>query len=507
MAEARGFADFEQARRWWGERATALWQGDGVSESAPSVDERLLQCLWHDGLLVGRELATESRKPLVIVEPGDWNHEAGPDFRRAELLVGGQHVKGDVEIHVRSSAWSGHGHDRNFDYNTVVLHVFLERDDERRQDVLHNGRVVERLELSRYLEPDVEALRQTIALDDYPVGKGGRVGRCHRVLEAMSGEEVAALLDAAGDRRLEEKAGRFAAQCSGVSLDQVLYQALMTALGHKSGKALYFLLAKRAPVAELMDHAGECAPGERVRRIEAILYHVANLAPGGEHPAALDEESQAYLDTLHRHWSAVAGYFADRIIPATRRWYTGIRPVNFPCRRLAGAAHLIAQWGGRGLVAAALDLLWRTAPQSPDRKSVRRMADRLGEVLEVRVDHYWARRYVWGGKVAAHAQSLIGDALAQGIVLNALLPMALLCARREGDGRREAQVFALWRSFPRLPENQVVRLMRERLFGTSERFAGLLVTEHRNQALFQIFNDCCNNHAADCSRCTLGRGA
>jgi hypothetical protein len=507
-SDRRQFDNYEQALQWLGKRVAATWQAREVSEpaggsTAASVDERLVQCIWHDGLLIGRPLATVAGKPLAVSSPGDWNHEAGPDFRRAEILLDGRPVKGDIEIHLRSSDWTGHGHDRNFDYNSVVLHVFLTGDDEHKFDLLHNGRPIERLCLASYLEPDLDTLRQTIALDEYPVGEPGRRGRCHEAIESLDADSLAEILDLAGDRRLEEKTARFGAQLSGESLDQVFYQALMTSLGHKSGKTLYFLLAKRTPIAELADHAAECPAAERVRLIEAILYHVANLVPGGDRPEPLDEPSQAYLDSLNRHWSRVAGYFSDRIIPPTRRWYAGIRPVNFPCRRLAGMARLLGPWLERGLVNAVLEMLWQSAPPQPNRKSVRQMADGLSGVLGVEIEHYWTRRFVWGGKIAAHAQSLIGEGQARSILFNAVLPVALLWTRQRQDAVREALVFALWRNFPRLPENQIVRLMRERLFGDSERFAGLLATEHRNQALFQVFNDCCNNRMADCSQCTL----
>ncbi|MCX8037707.1 MAG: DUF2851 family protein [Candidatus Sumerlaeia bacterium] len=504
---ARPFSDYEQALQWLAGRVAAHAQAreiaDVPAESPQSIDERLIQCVWHDGLLVGRALQTVAGKPLTVQNPGDWNHEAGPDFRRAELILDGRVLKGDVEIHLRSSDWTAHGHDRNFDYNSVVLHVFLQQTDSCRHDVLHNGRTVERLCLAPQLEMDLETLRQSLAVDDYGVGEPQRRGRCHETVLSLDADTLAAILDLAGERRLEEKAARFEAQLAGESLDQVFYQAFLASLGHKSGKALYFLLAKRTPTAELRDHAAECPAPDRARLLEAILFHVANLVPTAADRAPLDETTQAYLDTLNRHWSRVAGYFSDRIIPATRRWYQGIRPVNFPCRRLAGVAQLLAQWMDRGPVAAVLDLLWRAAPAQPDRRSVKRMAEQLGAVLSVETDHYFTRRYVWGGKPAAHALSLIGEGQAKSLLFNAVLPIALLQARRAGDAARAGRVRALWRQFPVLAENQIVRLMRERLFGNDPRFAGLFTTEHRLQALHQIFNDCCNNRATDCSQCSL----
>lgn len=504
-SEQPTFSDYQEAIRWFGAQVAQNWKPDSVGDvgAEPSVDERLIQYLWNDGMLVGRPLQTLRGKQVTILNPGDWNHEAGPDFRRAEIALDGRIAKGDIEIHVQASAWSGHRHGEDFEYNTVILHVFLENDDGKRADHLHNGRDLERLCLEPYFEPDFESLRQTLSPDEYPMGDTTRRGRCGEVIDAFDDPSLVRFLDLAGDQRLERKAARFEAQMSGESLDQVFYQALMTTLGHKSGKALYFLLAKRAPVAELLDHAADCEPADRPRLIEAILYHVGSLAPAGDETRPLDEEAQAYLDLINRHWSRVAGYFSDRIIPSTKRWYAGIRPVNFPCRRVAGVAHLLGQWRDRGPVSAVLDLLWQSVPGQINRKTVKRMAGQIENVLSVQIDHFWTRRYSWWGKLAPHPMSLIGKGQASSLLFNAVLPIALLWARREGDAEREATVLSIWRQFPRLPENRVVRLMQARLFGDGDRVKGLLTTEHRTQALFQIFEDCCNNYAVDCSQCSL----
>jgi hypothetical protein len=43
--------------------------------------------------------------------------------------------------------------------------------------------------------------------------------------------------------------------------------------------------------------------------------------------------------------------------------------------------------------------------------------------------------------------------------------------------------------------------MRRRLFGDDPRAKDLLATEARQQALFFLFNDCCNNAGLTCDRC------
>src|SRR5439155_4366128 len=79
------------------------------------VLERLIHCIWSEQLF-RKNLLVEG-KTLMISSPGWWNLEAGPDFRNAELMIDGQRVCGDVEIHLNSGDWYHHGHDKDPRYN------------------------------------------------------------------------------------------------------------------------------------------------------------------------------------------------------------------------------------------------------------------------------------------------------------------------------------------------------------------------------------------------------
>src|SRR5690606_4932805 len=102
-----------------------------------------------------------------VFDPGQWNAEAGPDFRSADIAIGGQRCRGDIEIHVHASDWDRHGHQNDFDYNGVLLHVVLFADDNRTADDLHNGNVAPRLALEDFLEPDLETIRMTLADENF----------------------------------------------------------------------------------------------------------------------------------------------------------------------------------------------------------------------------------------------------------------------------------------------------------------------------------------------------
>src|SRR5581483_2098177 len=74
---------------------------------------------------VGRTLETTDGRAVRVVYPGRRYGSWGPDFHGALLAIDETLVRGDVEIHVRGSAWSQHRHGGDPAYGAVVLHVVL----------------------------------------------------------------------------------------------------------------------------------------------------------------------------------------------------------------------------------------------------------------------------------------------------------------------------------------------------------------------------------------------
>jgi hypothetical protein len=48
---------------------------------------------------------------------------AGPDFFNAQLNIGNQKWAGNVEIHLKSSDWYLHNHERDEAYENVILRM------------------------------------------------------------------------------------------------------------------------------------------------------------------------------------------------------------------------------------------------------------------------------------------------------------------------------------------------------------------------------------------------
>ena len=89
------------------------------------ITESEIVKIWQHHLPGRAGLVTEDGELIRIVYPGRINDDRGADFRDAIIATGGGLVKGDVEIHVKSSDWQSHQHHHDPAYNRVILHVVM----------------------------------------------------------------------------------------------------------------------------------------------------------------------------------------------------------------------------------------------------------------------------------------------------------------------------------------------------------------------------------------------
>lgn len=479
----------------------------GAAPAVTPLNERLVQAIWNNQLLQPEGLKLADGRPLRVLDPGRWNGAGGPDFRDCRIMIGSEVLSGDAEVHLQASQWRSHRHDSDIDYNNSILHVVFQIDDARAADVLHNGASLPRLELEPYLFPDLETIRRSMTADDYPYDRPASLGKCHELMISLDPSVAADFLDRAGDERLASKIRRIEEQTGSADLDQAFYQTLMMSLGVGPAKSLYYLLAKRAPQSELRDFVGELPPADHPAGIEAILFHVAGLIPPEEEMADAPGESKQYAERLEELWRRFEPYWSDRLMAATRRWYRGIRPVNFPARRLSAIARLMARamTTGRPLLQDISDRVARSSETLRDAKPAKKLHPVLRELAEwLQVgdtESFWASHYSFTAAPAPNPMQLIGDGTARSLVFNAVIPALALKARREANEQLEIAARRLYAIFPPLQSNHITEFMSRRLFGEGTAAKGLLTTERRQQGLFQIFYSCCNSEERHCDSC------
>ncbi|NJB82399.1 DUF2851 family protein [Wenyingzhuangia aestuarii] len=116
------------------------------------MKESLLHLVWEQQLFQTTDLLTTKQQQLNIHNKGVLNHLQGPDFGNAVISIDGQKWAGTIEIHVKSSDWYAHQHQKDPNYQNVILHVVYEHDVEVFD--LHSNEIPT-LELKPYIQKDV----------------------------------------------------------------------------------------------------------------------------------------------------------------------------------------------------------------------------------------------------------------------------------------------------------------------------------------------------------------
>jgi len=130
-----------------------------------TLTERVVQKIWLRQDFATSRLQTVSGRSVQVKDPGLWNLQEGPDFKEARLVIDGLEIVGDVEVHFNVSDWHSHEHERDRNFDRVVLHLVLH--SERRNPnpvVTSKGHEPECLYLMPLLNRDLESYAMDEAL-------------------------------------------------------------------------------------------------------------------------------------------------------------------------------------------------------------------------------------------------------------------------------------------------------------------------------------------------------
>ncbi|WP_435415722.1 DUF2851 family protein [Polaribacter aestuariivivens] len=92
------------------------------------MKEDFLHYVWKYKCFSKFDLKTSNNEHISIIKSGLHNKNAGPDFLNAQLKIGNHNWVGNVEIHLKSSDWYLHNHEKDKNYDAVILHVVWEDD-------------------------------------------------------------------------------------------------------------------------------------------------------------------------------------------------------------------------------------------------------------------------------------------------------------------------------------------------------------------------------------------
>jgi len=491
---------------------TRLCERSGVGEPPSAypesarmpVRERLVRCFWFDQNFRTDELRVEDGRKLRVLSPGWWNLEAGPDFRNAVIRLANEATcKGDVELHVDASAWKAHGHHRDPAYNSVILHVALRNDTGDQAVAAADGHLVPQFILEPYLAGNLTELVEELNPDDYPAASSSSAGPCNEVIrrKAADGRWLGTFFDYAGDQRALSRMRRWERLAKTVGVETAIQCGVMEALGFKKNKSQFALLARLLPPDKFSAIMRDCPAAEKRLQAEAALFGLSGLLDVPL-PAQADDEAAAYVEDLRRRWAALCRHFPDGGMEAGQWVFTGSRPVNFPTRRIAAAAAFLARNVEGGLFNALLACMptGTGRPRQRDAKAARRNFE---ELFTDASGGFWETRCTFGGKKMSRPVSLVGKERAALILVNVVIPALLLHARRNKKPELEQLLHAIYVKMPRLAPTSVENLMVQRLFGGDRQAAKIISNARRQQGLYQVYKDFCEQDERGCRRCAL----
>jgi Protein of unknown function (DUF2851) len=442
--------------------------------------ERLLQAIWQHQRLKRGELKTSGGKTVRVFHPGFASLEGGPDFCNAVLQIGNDAPKsGDVEIDLRSSGWRAHGHDKNKNFQNVILHVVW---DETKSVSKESVPAV--LSLKNVLDAPLAELSLLLENESLRSLPENLRGKCCAPLRELDETKLTELLRQAAHVRFENKAAQFRARAKNAGWEQSLWENLFRALGYKHNVwPMQNLAEQKSRLLSAPLRLG----GENMIELQARLLGVSGLLP--DELTRAQKSSDTYLRRAWDFWWRERDGFADCVLPRAVWKFHGLRPANHPQRRLALASHWLAE---KNFISKIEN--WSVA-EILDKK----LLSSLLEIFQIEHDEFWSWHWTFKSARMKKPQPLLGDARVTDLAVNVILPWLWIRAREGGNKKIQDEIERRFFAWPAAEDNSVLKLARQRLLGISN--VKIFKTAAAQQGLMQIVRDFCEQSNAVCDDC------
>lgn len=416
------------------------------------MKEDFLHHVWQHKKFAVTQLQTTTGESIQILHSGQYLQLAGPDFFNAQIIIGNQKWAGNIEIHLKSSDWYLHNHEKDSNYDSVILHVVWEHDTPIfRRDNLE----IPTLELRNYVAlTDVHKYQSLITqkswiycendikkVDDF-IFKNWQERLYFDRLERKS-EEIKQLLKESNN-----------------DWEAVLFCLLAKNFGLNTNGALFLNMAKSIPFSVIRKASFA------IENLETLFFGQANMLESSFQDCYPNKLQNDYNYLCHKY--TISKSVFDKVE------FFKHRPDNFPTIRLAQLATLYHK--EHNLFSKIVNI-----------SSI----SEIYTLFQIEVSDYWETHYNFDKKSVAKKKKM-SHAFIDLIVMNTILPIRF-AFEQSLHKEYSQEILELITALP--PEKNII----------IDKFASIgILAENafQSQSLLQLKKEYCD--AKKCLQCAVG---
>ncbi|MNS37108.1 hypothetical protein D3C72_693100 [compost metagenome] len=416
------------------------------------MKEDFLHYLWKFKKFDTLNLKTSNKEDILIGNVGQFLKVAGPDFFNAQIKIGNQKWAGNVEIHLKSSDWYVHHHERDAAYENVILHVVWEHDAEIFRS---DNTEIPVLELKQYVDKEIINNYQSLVAQKSWIF-------CEKDLNTIPEFTLVNWLERLFFDRLERKSKSIYSLLEKTNQDweAVLFCLLAKNFGLNTNGEIFFKIAQSIPFSIIRKESFE------VENLEALIFGNAGLLD-------VDKEDIYFKDLKFRYFYLLHKYQLEKTIVEPVQFFKH-RPDNFPTIRLS-----------------QLSNLYHVHQNLFSKIIMLRSVNSMYELFQVSAAPYWLTHYQFD-KESPKKRKTLSQSFIDLIIINTIIPLQFAYAKSQGKEMDEDLIGILNDVDPE--KNSIMDKFNT--FGIQSKNA------FESQSLLQLKNEYCDK--SRCLECAIG---
>ena len=416
------------------------------------MKEDFLHHVWQHKKFAVTQLQTTTGESIQILNSGQYLQQTGPDFFNAQLIIGNQKWAGNIEIHLKSSDWYLHNHEKDTNYDSVILHVVWEYDI---PIFRKNNTEVPTLELKKYVELADLHKYQSLTTQKAWIYCENDISKVNDFIFRNWQERLYF-------ERLERKATEIKQllQVSNNDWEAILFCLLAKNFGLNTNGILFQNMAKSIPFSVIRKESFA------IENLEALFFGQANMLEANFQDNYTNKLQQDY-NYLIKKYKITKNVF-DKVE------FFKHRPDNFPTIRLAQLAALYFK--EHNLFSKIISF---------------NAISELYDLFKVEVSNYWETHYNFD-KNSVLKKKKMTNSFIDLILINTILPIRF-AYEQSIQKQSSAEIIDLVEAIQ--PEKNII----------VDRFATIgIIAENafQTQSLLQLKKEYCDHKK--CLQCAIG---